>query len=111
MEFRWHSTPPVKLSDGADPVSRETFGTKQGDRMNDFTVQNIWQIGTRVFFGEDFVKVHDFEKEAYEFFSRHVGDPITGITVDSLAADDRSLDGDLSRSRIADSASQLLGVL
>jgi len=48
--------------------------------MDLFEVQEIWQIGTRIYFREDFVTIAPFEKEAYDFYTRYVLDPRFGMT-------------------------------
>jgi len=48
--------------------------------MKTFKVSEIWQVGFRIYFGDDFVSIAPFEQDAYSFFSRHRNDPTFGST-------------------------------
>lgn len=46
-----------------------------------FKVNEIWGLGFRVYYGDDFVSTTPFEKEAYSFFSKNQNDPTFGIPI------------------------------
>ncbi len=46
-----------------------------------FKVNEIWGLGFRVYYGDDFVSTTPFEKEAYSFFSKNQNDPTFGVPI------------------------------
>lgn len=48
--------------------------------MNFFKIEEIWRIGTRIYFGDKFVSIAPFEEKAYKFFSRYLNDPFFKLT-------------------------------
>lgn len=49
-----------------------------------FEVDEIWQVGTRIYFGDEFVSISPFEKEYYEFFTKLITIPTFELTSDSF---------------------------
>lgn len=49
-----------------------------------FNIKEIWQIGTRVYFGDEFIKIAPIEKEAYDFFFKYSKDPFLGVSFQSF---------------------------
>lgn len=48
--------------------------------MNFFEIEEVWQLGTRIYFEDQFVSIAPFEEKAYEFFSRYLNMPSLGLT-------------------------------
>jgi len=46
-----------------------------------FKVNEIWGLGLRVYYGDEFVSTTPFEQEAYSFFSRNQNDPTFKIPI------------------------------
>ena len=52
-------------------------------RLKSFQVQEIWLLGTRIYFADDFVSIKPFEEDAYSFFTKYQNDPEFGHTAHS----------------------------
>ncbi|MDX2244786.1 MAG: hypothetical protein NW224_29270 [Leptolyngbyaceae cyanobacterium bins.302] len=48
--------------------------------MKSFKVNEIWQVGFRIYYGDSFVSISPFEQDAYSFFSKYKSDPTFGAT-------------------------------
>lgn len=48
--------------------------------MKPFKINEIWQIGFRIYYGDNFVSIAPFEQDAYSFFSKYRNDPTFGAT-------------------------------
>jgi hypothetical protein len=48
--------------------------------MKPFKINEIWQIGFRIYYGDNFVSIAPFEQDAYSFFSKYRNDPTFGST-------------------------------
>jgi hypothetical protein len=49
-------------------------------QLKSFQINEIWLLGTRIYFNDDFVSIKPFEEDAYSFFTKYQNDPQFGHT-------------------------------
>lgn len=49
-----------------------------------FDIEGIWEVGTKIYFSNEYISISPIEKEAYDFYFRYANDPFLGVDFKSF---------------------------